>query len=388
MNKHFDIAIIGGGASGLALLYAMHLQGVIADYTIALIEPESKDSNDRTWCFWSDESDPAWQMFSPCVSHKWDQVDSAYPSRQQMFPYHYAQIRSSDFYQFVRDALDSYPKIESYKAHVQSLETGEPHILNLDDERQLSADLVFDSRPPQLNDPELIWQSFVGYRIKTEALKFETDVCRLMDFEVAQEDKALQFMYLLPTSRTEALIEFTRFGKAILKEEESKPIITEYLKAMDIHNFEILEKEVNKIPMSLSLNSTEKRHPEYCNYVPIGVRAGVVKASTGFAFKKIAQHSWDLAIAIKNQDTFPTPGHSRQHWVYDELLLNIFNKKNSPIVKLFVRLFKVHPIDRILRFIDEKSSFKEDFIIMYKMPWSPFFWSIAKSIQKRLGARN
>ena len=381
MTKHYDIALIGGGASGLSLLYAMHLQGILGDYRILVLEPEAKNDNDRTWCFWTDKSDPAWQMFSSTISKSWKYNFSASKPKENMAPYQYVQIRSKDFYAFVKDVLGEYPKIEYRTEKVKQVKQGPNLQLICDSESQFSASLVFDSRPPRLEDPELIWQSFVGYRIKSPQNQFDTEVCRLMDFAVPQKN-GLQFMYWLPTSVDEGLVEFTRFGDEILNEKESKPIIENYLKALGIEEWEILEKEINKIPMTLSLNSKFSYHPKSANYIPIGVRAGAVKASTGFAFKNIMDHSWEIAKALKRNEALPLPRQSAKHNYYDELLLNLFQKRDSPILKIFIRLFEKHPIDRILRFLDEKSSFREDFLIMYKMPWKPFFWSIGRSLLK------
>lgn len=385
MSQSYDIAVIGGGAAGLSLLYALHLQGVLGDYSVILVEPEAKNDNDRTWCFWTDKSDPAWQMFSHCVSKTWSHIDAAPGQRQALKPYEYAQIRSKDFYRFVKDALLNYPRLQVVAARLKSLNSGASQPLQgiLENGQHFKADLVFDSRPPKLDDPELIWQSFVGYRIVAEGANFETQVCRLMDFEVPQSE-GLQFMYFLPTSSDEALIEFTRFGRAVLEEDESRVVIEEYLERLGVNDYTILEREINKIPMSLTLNSSAKKHRPEARYIPIGVRAGNVKASTGFAFKKISQHSWAIAQAIKRREAIPTAQHPLQFWLYDDLLLNLFKRDKAIILKVFKRLFQKHPIERILRFIDEKSHFYEDLIIMAKMPWSPFFWSIGRSIRKRL----
>lgn len=382
MINTYDIAIIGSGASGLSLLYAMHLQGILDDYHIALIEPEPKNTNDRTWCFWTDESDPAWQMFSPCRSHEWSHIEDGLNQAKALDPFRYVQIRSKDFYHFVNDALSRYSKLDRISDRVLQIRKGQIYTLDLAKGENIQVQTIFDSRPPKILDPELIWQSFVGYRIRSEQAQFNTENCRLMDFEVPQA-AGLQFMYLLPTSEKEALVEFTRFGKAILNDAEAAPIISDYLQKMGIDSYEILEKEIDKIPMSLSLNSKQKWYERSCSYYSIGVRAGAVKASTGFAFKNIVAHSWAMAQALKQGSPLPTMGHSSAAWIYDELLLNLWQKKENVLPKIFRRLFKVHPIPRILRFLDEKSSAWEDFLIMYRMPWRPFFWSIARSIRKR-----
>lgn len=361
----------------------MHLQGILNDYHIALIEPEAKNDNDRTWCFWTDQLDAAWQMFSPAVSHRWTQEEAGKSAPEAMSPYQYVQIRSKDFYAFVNEALSSYENLERIQDQVFKIREGQVHELQLSSGAVVQTQDIYDSRPPKILDPELIWQSFVGYRIKSEGAHFDVDFCRLMDFEVPQAE-GLQFMYFLPTHQNEALVEFTRFGKAVLTEEESKRLIEQYLRDLGLSDFSILEKEINKIPMSLSLNHKEKWHPRGASYFPIGVRAGAVKASTGFAFKNIAGHSWEIAKAMKQGQPIPRLGHNKAAWVYDELLLNLWQKKNNPLPKIFKRLFKVHPIPRIFRFLDEQSAWWEDFLIMFRMPWAPFFWSIGRSLWKRV----
>ena len=42
----------------------------------------------------------------------------------------------------------------------------------------------------------------------------------MMDFRISQS-VATQFIYILPYSSTQALVEITRFGKALLIEEEA-----------------------------------------------------------------------------------------------------------------------------------------------------------------------
>lgn len=47
----FDYIICGGGASGLLLVNALLEDRYFDNKRILLIERETKNSNDRTWCF-------------------------------------------------------------------------------------------------------------------------------------------------------------------------------------------------------------------------------------------------------------------------------------------------------------------------------------------------
>ena len=50
---NYDFAILGGGAAGLSL--ALELVGSeLQNKSILIVEKDAKNTNDRTWCFWSD----------------------------------------------------------------------------------------------------------------------------------------------------------------------------------------------------------------------------------------------------------------------------------------------------------------------------------------------
>lgn len=380
VKAEIDIAVIGGGASGLALLYALHLQGQLKHHKVLIIEPELKNSNDRTWSFWTDQEDAAWQMFSPAVSKTWTSIEGPFPGKQALKPYQYSQIRSKDFYQFVGEALEQYPNLEYHRGRLKGLKGKDPIQLEFEDGQVVEADWAFDSRPPRMENKGLIWQSFVGYRIQfTAQEELDLENCRLMDFEVEQQE-GLQFMYWLPTSKTEGLIEFTRFGLNVLSEEESQGIIQSYLEGLGIKDYEILEKEIDKIPMTLELNANKRFYASEDRYIRIGARSGAIKASTGFAFKYIVDHCWKIAEAFKQNSAIPTAYHPRRFALYDDLLMRLIVRKEDRIKGIFMRLFQKHPIQRIFRFLDEESRFDEEFRIMYSMPWMPFFWSIKEAI--------
>lgn len=378
--KHYDFIFAGGGGSSLALLLALHNIDGLKDFSVLIIEPDPKNTNDRTWCFWTDHQDSAYPLVENIIDHRWTKINNVHQQISHLKPFEYIQIRSADFYAKADNILLQYPKVERIRDQVISLEEQKERLLISTTMESFSCDKLFDSRLPKLKSSELLWQSFVGWRIKTDKAVFDTDTCTLMDFEVPQNG-ALQFMYLLPTAENMALIEFTRFGSAVLSKEESVPIMEKYLAEMGITTYEIEEWEVDKIPMSLELNRATRFHPQGQRIIPIGLSAGNAKASTGFAFKNILKHSAHLAAHLhKREKQLPRPVQKANFKYYDQLLLRLLNQKPDLSKKLFVRLFEKHPLDRILRFLDEETSFDEDLQIMYQMPWLPFFWSIKESI--------
>ena len=61
-------------------------------------------------------------------------------------------------------------------------------------------------------------QHFQGIEVKTKQPCFDKDMAILMDFRVDQS-KGMHFIYLLPYSTTEALVESTLFSTELVDEE-------------------------------------------------------------------------------------------------------------------------------------------------------------------------
>ena len=69
-----------------------------------------------------------------------------------------------------------------------------------------------------------------------------------MDFNIPQSGFT-QFVYVLPTSKTEALIELTRFGNELLSPELAKDLLRNYLLTFN-GNYSINDIERGVLPMS------------------------------------------------------------------------------------------------------------------------------------------
>ena len=246
----------------------------------------------------------------------------------------------------------------------------------------LTADIVFDSRNPQFHTPKNfethLWQSFVGWKIKTKELYFQPNDFRMMDFTTPQ-DNFTQFVYVLPYSEHEALIEITRFGKEVIPQDLAELRLTEY-----IHNFNVAysieDTETGCIPMS---NAQLKTHP-LPGVINLGGRANLIKPSTGYAFKSMYSHADKIAETIKRQTTnswksftleshslFPTKAPSRFKF-YDSLLLKILDQQPHWGKPIFEQLFNRVQIPQVMQFLDEKTTLIQDIHILRKLPFKPF----------------
>ena len=93
-------------------------------------------------------------------------------------------------------------------------------------------------------------------------------------------------MYVLPTSTTEALLEYTLFSKNLLSKEEYEAEIQKYIENLGITEYEIIEKEEGNIPMTCY--PFWKHNTK--NIVNIGSAGGWTKASTGYTFKNASKN--------------------------------------------------------------------------------------------------
>lgn len=372
----YDYAFAGFGGGAINLLLAMESEGLLATAKVLIVEPDHKRANDRTWCFWTDKSDMAWALHKNQIHQRYHKLALGSGRIVNMGQWRYVQLRSADVYARARQLVEQHPNIHWKKEKVKRLKA-EGSLVKIESSNgAYKANLVFDSLPVgKLQASDLIWQSFVGWRIKTKAAHFDASTCRMMDFNVSQNGST-QFMYVLPSSPHEALVEHTRFGEHLLAPAYSESEIEKYLAQLGISDFEILEKEESRIPMTNSLNP--KRKFEQTNIVKLGIKAGAVKASTGFAFKNMAMHAGRIARALAQNKPLPTAYHPVQFRVYDALLLNVLKRDAHYGKPIFEAMFEKLPLNRVFRFLDEQSHFGEDLTIMWNVPWRPFFRAIGR----------
>ena len=100
-------------------------------------------------------------------------------------------------------------------------------------EASFEANQVFDSRfdyqkMKQESAFPVLQQHFLGWFIKTETPVFDAETATFMDFSIAQKGNT-RFMYVLPFSETEALVEYTLFSENVLEKSEYEAAIEDYI---------------------------------------------------------------------------------------------------------------------------------------------------------------
>ena len=293
--SEYDYLIVGGGAAGLSLAYHVAQEPRLAGKKVLLIEPEAKNRNDRTWSYWAD----APMVFDGIAAHEWRRIAFRSPGFTKVIDlgaYRYRMIRGMDYYKLVQAALANNPQFTLVKGTVESLTNMTEGVRVRSSAGEFTARYGFDSRPPAMapNPAEhrYLLQHFVGWEVETDHDIFDPEVVEFMDFRGEQQHEA-RFMYVLPFTARKALVEYTLFSATPLPKAEYEAAIREYLTALGVSDYRITAEEVGAIPMT--------DHPlparNGAHIINLGTRGGRAKPSTGYAFKRIQQHSARLRIA-------------------------------------------------------------------------------------------
>jgi lycopene beta-cyclase len=384
----YDYLIVGGGAAGLSLAYHIAQEPALANKKVLLIEPDAKNENDRTWSYWANEP----QAFDFLAAHEWQAIAFRAPGFEKVCDlgaYCYRMIRSLDYYQHIRSALDSNTQFTLACGAVTALADTPTGVVAQSSLGEIRARYGFDSRPPVIaKNPEkhrYLLQHFVGWEVETDTDVFDPDVVEFMDFRGDQHQEA-RFMYVLPFNRRKALVEYTLFSTTPLPTEEYEAAIRTYLAAaLGSAPYRIVAQETGAIPMTD--HPLPARAGRYITN--LGTRGGRAKPSTGYAFKRIHQQSARLVAALARTGHPPQDpaGDRWQFHLFDTLLLDIMQRRGESTRDIFRELFERNPVERIFRFLDEQTTWAENLQVMNSVTAGPFMRSIAQVLRGKPSLR-
>ena len=369
--KHYHYIFTGSGLSALMTVYEMILSGKFKDKSILLIDENPKKTNDRTWCFWEKQNHD-WENI---VSKKWNTAlfaNDSFRRNLDLQPYQYNMIRGLDFYNLVFDLISKRDTIHFVNQKIISFEEIGNQCVVTTELESYTCDKIFNSIfypekvKAQIEYP-LLQQHFIGWFIKSKEAVFNPNYATFMDFSVEQRGNT-RFMYVLPTSETEALLEYTLFSKDLLDKKEYETEIQNYIQKLGISKYEIVEKEQGNIPMTSY--KFWKHNTE--NIVNIGSAGGWTKASTGFTFKNVTKKSKELVQFLLSENDFTKFHKTDKFWFYDLLFIDVLYKNNELGSKVFSGLFQKGNSNLIFKFLDGETTFWEDLQVMLKCPSIPF----------------
>lgn len=289
-------------------------------------------------------------------------------------------IQGLDFYNLVFDLISNQDTIHFANQKVIDFEELGNHCIITTDTESYTCDKIFnsiydDDLAKNQNKYPLLQQHFIGWFIKSKEEIFDRNTATFMDFSVEQKGNT-RFMYVLPTSSTEALLEYTLFSKDLLSKKEYEDEIIKYIQNLGITEYEILEKEQGNIPMTCYKfweNNSKNR-------INIGSAGGWTKASTGFTFKNTSKKAKQLVQFLETNSDFRKFHKIDKYWFYDLLFIDVLFQNNAIGSRVFSSLFeKGNPVP-IFKFLDDESTLLQDLQIILKCPKIEFIKSLVKRI--------
>lgn len=377
----YDFAIIGAGAAGLQLALAMQNDSFFTNKKILIIDKEEKNKNDKTWCFW-EQGEGKWDKI---IYHKWSKALFYGNTKKidlNLNPYTYKMLKSIDFYTHAKTTILASNQFKWVKAEVLELNNNNNNVAIITNKEKYQTKICFDSRitPHFFNDKNnyvRILQHFKGYFIRFNKEVFNPEKLTLMDFRMRYKNST-SFMYVLPTSSKEALVEFTLFTPSVIEEEKYDTYIKNYIKNyISNTEYEILEVEKGIIPM------TNFPFHEYStsNIIKIGTAGSWVRPSTGYSFKNAERYAEKIINNIKNNNPPNQNVLTKKYMLYDVLLLDILKRNNEKGVSIFDEMYSKNNIKNIFQFLDGTTTYWQDFKIIASFNPLPFLRSILNQLR-------
>jgi lycopene beta-cyclase len=369
--KRYDYIVCGAGCAGLTFLYEIISYENLRNKKILVIDYTEKNQNDRTWCFWDNNQ----SNFKNIIKHQWYQlgfVEKNFKKKLSIQPYIYNMIAGLDFYQSILCSLSSYDNIEIKQENILSInnvESGVEIKTNIDSYYAEYAfnSIIFDKKV--LETKNSLLQHFKGIEIETENDAFNPEEATFMDFSISQEI-GTSFMYVLPTAKNKALIEYTLFTKNILEQKDYDAALEDYItNKLYIKDYVVKHTEFGIIPM------TDYKFKRFDgNIINLGTAAGCVKPSSGFAFNFIQRHTKQI-VALLAQGKKPQIKRNftdKKFHLYDAVLLEVIAQNKMQGSDIFASIFKNNSPQLVLKFLDNQTNIWEDLKIMASVPTKIF----------------
>ncbi|MBN2519662.1 MAG: hypothetical protein JXB17_04090 [Bacteroidales bacterium] len=380
---NYDYIIGGSGCSGLMFAYLLN-QSKLKDKKILLLDVKKKIRNDRTFCFWENGEN----IFENIIYKKWQNIEIKNNTHTLSFKlknYNYKMIRGIDYYNFIKKNISNNQNIDFINEKIINYYKIPDGVRIKTNQNNYVSKYYFNSIPEQAKNIKnskfnSLTQHFLGWFIETEEKAFNPNTAIFMDYSVFQNSD-LRFCYVLPYSEKGTLIEYTIFSQNILKAEEYKIELENYItNNLKIKDYKITHKEFGKILMTDYTFSGNINN----NIINIGISSGMVKPSCGFAFKRIQKQ---LGKLIKLLEKGKKPNLKTTLWkkrfrLYDSTFLNVLTNNNVIKKNVFFNLFKNNNASQIFKLLDEKTNVFEEIRIFITVDIRIFLKAILIELYK------
>lgn len=376
------VVIAGAGLSGLTL--AAHLARRPPGHEVLLVDDGSSDIAEAGWGSWFDRPG----LLDAAARYHWDRVHVHAEGRSRQLTlgaYRYRYVRGADLAATVARLIEPAPGFRRLHGHVDAIAaiTGSARggARVVIDGEPLAARWVFDSVLGPADRPAAdAGLAFRGWHLQTESEVFDSRVMTLFDFRTPRAGAA-RFVYVLPFDRRHALVEHTTFAApatdAATDAVTQREALAEYLATvLRVGEYRIQREEAGVLP--LSTGPVRRRRKDV---LAIGTSAGLLKAGTGYAYGRIQDDSAAIADSLATHGhPFALPGPSVRHQVLDGALLDIVTRRPAELERAFAALFERESAEPVLRFLDERTSVRQETALFTSLPVAGYASAAARRL--------
>ncbi len=375
MGAPRTLAILGAGCAGTLLAVQLRRQRFTGH--IELLDARNDFTREQRWCYWQDRTVPiSPDIPSHCQWSKWKLADAQSQTVRSSGRYTYNHVHAPAFFAWhhPRLAEDSHVTLHlGCRVDCTGLGRNGRHRIETN-YGVVEADEVIDARHEGAaaycdilaNASLLVWQSFLGHVVECVSPCFDADTVTLMDFRVPTP-YGLAFAYVLPFSATRALVEVALLASRPVGSDGLTAALEGYLDERIGKSLEILATEAGVLPMTPANFSGRSRSEG----VSIGAGGGAVRPSSGYAFGRILRSTATLAATLCRGQRPKPVQLARKYRVLDTLFLRLL--RNDPLAarNAFMAMFAKVPPDRLIRFLTESSSLRDDWLLGMVLPKVP-----------------
>lgn len=370
-----DVLIMGAGCAGSSLAHHLERQGF--DGSVALLDSRSSFSKEQRWCTWGEVP----ESMRGLVGRSWDRWSVITRERETTMQgrgRRYSEVYAPDFFRTLHSPWldESSPTRLHLNQEVLDVRREKGGTVVATRDGEWFAKLVFDARfhgspkTAQLKSRARTYlhQTFLGWRVAFPRPVFDPTRVVLMDFRLP-ETSGLNFMYLLPYSESEALIESTCFDRTPLSWQRHISNIQGYVAEHFGDDYWIEAEESGNLPMS----SGQVRTAVARNHFAIGAAGGAIRPSSGYAFHRIQRTTREIAARVVSGGRIgavrPSPV---KYSILDGVFLKSVSDNLHEAPSYFDALFSRTDSRSLVRFMTDEGGVIDDLKVVMSLPKAPF----------------